>query len=46
MQRPQNLEKPNSCYGFDHDGKFCNVWYLIEQKCPHIKGMKIQLVQL
>ena len=26
--------------GFDHDGKFCYVWYLIKQKYPHIKGMK------
>ena len=24
----------------DHDGKFCDVWYQIKQKYPHIKGMK------
>ena len=30
----------NSCYGFDHDGKFCDVWHLIKQKYPYIKGMK------
>ena len=34
------IEKPNLCYGFDHEGKFCDVWYLIKLKYPHIKGMK------
>ena len=33
------IDKSNSCYGFDHDGKFCDVWHLIKQKYPHIKGM-------
>ena len=32
------IDKPNSCYGFDHDGKFCDVCYLMKQKYPHIKG--------
>ena len=22
------------------DGKFCDVWYLMKQKYPHIKGME------
>ena len=34
------IDKPNSCYGFDHEGKFWDVWYLMKQKYPHIKGMK------
>ena len=34
------IDRPNSCYGFDHDGKFCDVWYLMKQKYPHIKGTK------
>ena len=34
------IEKPNSCYGFDLDGKFCDVLCLLKQKYPHIKGMK------
>ena len=34
------IDKPNSCYGLDHDGKFCDVWFLMKQKYPHIKGMK------
>ena len=25
---------------YDHDGKFFDVWYLMKQKYPHIKGMK------
>ena len=34
------IDKPNSCYGFDLDGKFCDVLCLLKQKYPHIKGMK------
>ena len=34
------IDKQNSCYGFDHDGTFCDVWYQMKQKYPHIKGMK------
>ena len=34
------MEKPNSCYGYDLDGKFCDVLCLLKQKYPHIKGMK------
>ena len=34
------IEKPNSCYGFDLDGKFCDVLCLLKQKYPHIKDMK------
>ena len=34
------INKQNSCYEFDHDGKFCVVWHLMKQKYPHIKGMK------
>ena len=34
------IDEPNTCYGFDHFGKFCDVWYLMKQKYPHIKGMK------
>ena len=34
------IDKPNLCYGFDHDGNFCDVKYLMKQKYPHIKGMK------
>ena len=39
MQRHKIIDKPNSCYGFDHVGKFCDVWYLMKQKYPHIKGI-------
>ena len=34
------IDKPNSGYWFHFDGQFCDVWYLIKQKYPHIKGMK------
>ena len=34
------IDKSNSCYGFDHDGKFCDIWYFMKQKYPHIKSMK------
>ena len=40
------IDKRNSCYGFDNDGKFCDVWYLMKQKYPHIEGMEVQQVQL
>ena len=33
------IDKPNSCNGFDHDGKFCDVWFLMKQKYPRVKGI-------
>ena len=37
---PKFIDNPNQCYEFDHDGKFCDVWYLIKEKYPHIMDMK------
>ena len=34
------IDKPNSCYGFDLDWKFCDVLCPLKQKYPHIKGME------
>ena len=34
------IDKPNPCYEFNHDGKFCDVWYLIKQKYLHFMDMK------
>ena len=34
------IDKQNSYYGFDHDGKFCDVWCLMKQTYPHIKCME------
>ena len=34
------IDNPNSCYGLNHNGKFCDVWHLIKEKYLHIKGMK------
>ena len=34
------IDKPDPSYEFGYDGMFCDVWYVIKQKHPHIMDRK------
>ena len=41
MKQQKIIDKPKAFSEFDHDGKFCGVWYLINRNiCKYIMDMK------